>query len=882
MKRMVCVLLSLLSVTVNLYAEEPKPSDANVATATKNQERNISHREVVEPFLKKFYGYHSTGAIHSESIPQSSIEVLRSDVGHPSINHSNWGTPLQVGGVVYTRGIGTHCVSEFALRLAKPGKTFDAYVGLDDNSTILGRGGVVRFSVEIDGESIYNSGPCRRGEKAIHVQVDLKGAQEFVLKVSEETIGYNHADWIDPVVTLEDGSVERVEDMLFIHQPQFTIETPFSFSYGGKPSAHFLSTWICTRTEKQADAGKKRYDIVYTDPITGLEITCEQTLYKKSKAIEWVLYFENKSGKNTPIIKDLQALDLGVKIPVGKQAVLHTILGSSASGQDYLPVSYPTPPGRELALFPAAGLSSKGVPAGQPGGQMPFFNFEWEGGGLAGAIGWSGQWEMSINRGAKARSPLEDQRPLSAKQKTELRAFVMSERAKQPDLYYRLAAGQQTTHFTLHPGEKIRSPRILLVPWEGTQSIDGNNRLRKVLLDHYSPRRNGKLLIPPLSAMAMENGQEFTSTNTQNQLQAMEKMEALGMEAYWHDTAWFSGGFPGGIGNWTHDVTRFPEGLSPLGKAARDRGMDFVLWFDTERVMPDSETAREHPEWLLRSDASASLFNLGNPDALDWLEGHISKCIDDWGITIFRQDMTIHPLPYWQANEAEDRQGINEIRHIENLYALWDRLRERHPGLAIDNCAGGGCRVDLETMKRSWPLWRSDSQIFGRSNATWNQAQTAGLNLFVPFHAAGMWSLDPYNARSTGTMGGVTLLDINGDEFPMNAARRMIEEVKMLRPYWLGDYYPLTEINVDEGQWCAWQFHRPDLDSGYCILFRRAESPFPAMELRLQGIDPVANYQVRYIDSHEERTMTGAELVGLSIAIDTPAKSALLVYSKIK
>lgn len=705
------------------------------------------------------------------------------------------------------------------------------------------------FSVEIAGETVYDFGPCRRGDPAVPVHVDLMGAREFALKVTEVEMGYNHADWLDPVIALSDGSIQRLGEMAEIHRVTYAPEFPFSFTYGGRNSADFLSSWNRTHTEKSSEDGRQRHDIVFADPQTGLEVTCELTVYTAAMAAEWVLYFENTGAMDTPILENIQALDLSLKTPVGEPPSLHTLLGSSASERDFLPVTYTVPPGAEQVLFPAAGLSSKGVPAGQPGGQMPFFNFAWEGGGLAGAIGWSGQWEMAVTRGAKARSPLEGQRPHGPEQERELRAFVMAERGRQPDLHYRLAAGQQTAHFTLHPSERNRSPRILLVPWEGAASIDGNNRLRRVLLEHYLVRRNGAVLVPPLSATAIQHGQDFTSTNAQNQLAAMEKMASIGVEAYWHDTAWFSGGFPDGIGNWTPDPERFPEGLKPLGDAAREHGMDFVLWFDVERVMPGTDTAREHPEWLLHTEESDALFNLGDPDALDWLADRLSKCIEDWGVTILRQDMTILPLPYWQDNDAEDRRGIHEIRHVENLYALWDRLLSRHPGLVIDNCAGGGCRIDLETMRRSIPLWRSDTQIFGRSNAAWNQAQTAGLNLFVPVHAAGLWSLDPYNARSTTTTGGATLLDINSDAFPMDAARRARDEVELLRPYWLGDYYPLTEIGMDERQWCGWQFHRPDLGGGYCLLFRRAESPYPAMEVALRGIDVAARYDVRDIDS---------------------------------
>ena len=82
------------------------------------------------------------------------------------------------------------------------------------------------------------------------------------------------------------------------------------------------------------------------------------------------------------------------------------------------------------------------------------------------------------------------------------------------------------------------------------------------------------------------------------------------------------------------------------------------------------------------------------------------------------------PRPFWDAADAPDRVGISEIKHITGLYAMWDALIARHPGLLIDNCSSGGRRIDLETISRSMPLWRSDLQCWPNFNATIMQTQT--------------------------------------------------------------------------------------------------------------------------------------------------------------
>ena len=65
----------------------------------------------------------------------------------------------------------------------------------------------------------------------------------------------------------------------------------------------------------------------------------------------------------------------------------------------------------------------------------------------------------------------------------------------------------------------------------------------------------------------------------------------------------------------------------------------------------------------------------------------------------------------WEYNDEDGRRGIVEIKYINNLYYFWDSLLARFPHLLIDNCAGGGNRIDIEMLSRSVSLWRSDYYV---------------------------------------------------------------------------------------------------------------------------------------------------------------------------
>ncbi len=92
------------------------------------------------------------------------------------------------------------------------------------------------------------------------------------------------------------------------------------------------------------------------------------------------------------------------------------------------------------------------------------------------------------------------------------------------------------------------------------------------------------------------------------------------------------------------------------------------------------------------------LLNLGNDDVRQFLTDFVAERIEQYGLDWYREDFNIAPLEYWQEADAPDRVGISEIRFVTNLYAMWDELLARFPHLAIDNCASGGRRIDLETI----------------------------------------------------------------------------------------------------------------------------------------------------------------------------------------
>ncbi len=240
-------------------------------------------------------------------------------------------------------------------------------------------------------------------------------------------------------------------------------------------------------------------------------------------------------------------------------------------------------------------------------------------------------------------------------------------------------------------------------------------------------------------------------------------------------------------------------------------------------------------------------------------------------------------MPYWEANDKPGRVGISEIRHIEGLYTFWDSLLERFPNLLIDNCASGGRRIDLETTSRSSPLWRTD-YLYGEPNGY--QCHTFGLNFYLPIHGTAIYKTDSYTFRSG--LGGTAVMnwEVTGKASePIPSIQKRIQDYKNLRPYFYGDYYPLTESrnNTGENVWLAYQLNRPNMKDGIVIAFRRNGSTNETIRTKLSGLEENTTYELFYEDYGLKIRNTGHELMeGFEITIPQKPSSILVKYYAIQ
>lgn len=757
------------------------------------------------------------------------------------------GKPLRIGDQQFTRGLYCHAVSKVVVQLPSPGKTFLATVGLDNNEqTACGAGSAV-FSVSVGDRCAFQSDVVRLETPAIPMQVDLGGATELTLDISDagNGIACDQADWADARVVLGNGQTVWLSDLPLTGpgSRKYDIAPFFSFNYDGQPSSEALKSWELTRTKRAIDVERVEHTLCYRDPKTGLVVRCVGVEYLDFPTVEWTVTFENTSDKETPILSDIQAIDITEEAQRGAtEPMLHHHVGSPHQKNDYEPLETPLVKGSEKQIATCGGRGTYS--------NWPYFNVEQSTAeGMIVVVGWPGQWAASFQR-------------------------------DEAD-HLRIRAGQENTHFKLLPGETFRTPLMVVQFWSGDR-LHSQNVWRDWMRAHNVPRPHGKLPPVQLAACSSHQFAEMCNANTESQIFFVDRYleEGLKLDYWWMDAGWYpcdAVGWPK-TGTWEVDTRRFPKGLREVSDHAHAKGVNIIVWFEPERCMADTWLTKTHPEWII-GGKDGGLLNLGNPEAWHWLVEHIDGLLVSQGIDLYRQDFNIDPLDFWRRLDAPDRQGITENKYVVGYLAYWDELRRRHPDMLIDSCASGGKRNDLETLRRAVPLLRSDYIM----EPVGNQGHTYGMASWVPYFGTGGSAIDAYATRSVMCPAYNACIDMRKKDLNYAEARRLFASWRQFAQYMLdGDYYPLTKYSLDDDTWMAWQFDCPDKGEGVVQAFRHANSPYEAIRVRLHGLSPDAVYTLTNVDKDGTLEKTGRELVeqGLLLTAEKQPEALVILYAK--
>jgi alpha-galactosidase len=405
---------------------------------------------------------------------------------------------------------------------------------------------------------------------------------------------------------------------------------------------------------------------------------------------------------------------------------------------------------------------------------------------------------------------------------------------------------------TLTVGETLRTP-----VFAGVYSTAGFGGVSRAW---HAYVRGNVLPYPEELRPVLYNSWEATGfdVDEKGQMALAKQAAELGAELFVMDDGWFGEreSDKKGLGDWTPNPQRFPDGLTPLIAEVRRLGMKFGIWVEPEMVNPDSDLYRAHPDWVLhtanrrRTEMRNQLvLNFARSDVAEWTHAWLDRLVGENGIDFLKWDCN-RPFTEagWPGHPDPDRVYL---AHTRTVHQIMDRLR-----------------ADLGMLQRTDQVWTSDN-----TDPVDRIAIQNGFGQLFPAQVMSAWVTDSPNvttARSTPlrfrfhvAMAGV--LGLGGDlttwtPGELAEAADLVGEYKRIRPvvqhgtaYRLTGDGTLTGVEYtldDEHVILAWCPSRP-----------YGHTPGP---LRLSAVDDGAVYR----DLDTGRTYSGAVLRTAGLPLD--------------
>ncbi|WP_127500612.1 alpha-galactosidase [Actinoplanes solisilvae] len=466
------------------------------------------------------------------------------------------------------------------------------------------------------------------------------------------------------------------------------------------------------------------------------------------------------------------------------------------------------------------------------------------------ALAWSGSWRITLHRDPGGRTGFTG------------------------------GFGHEGLTWTLGAGETLSTP-----VFAGTWSSEGFGGVSRVW---HSYVRLRVLTHPDEDRPVLYNSWEATGFDVEEagQMALAARAADLGVELFVMDDGWFGArtGEHAGLGDWTPNPKRFPDGLRPLAAEVRRLGMRFGLWIEPESVNADSDLYREHPDWVVHQPnrrrtelRSQMVLDLARPEVAAWTHAWLDKLVGDLDLDYLK----------WDFNRALTEAAPDSVflDHTRAVYGIMDRLRADHPGLRIEACAGGGGRADLGILRRTDQIWPSDN-----TDPVDRLGIQHGFSQLFPAQVMSAWVTDNPNvttARSTplrfrfhmamaGALGlGGDLTTWTPDELTEAAA--LVAAYKDVRPVIQhGDAHRLTGAGTLTGVHYVWADEHVVL--AWCPSRAYGHDPGP---LRLTAVKP----GVLYRDLDSGTTYPGEVLLGRGLPLTLPSgdhASALVRLSPVE
>ena len=349
----------------------------------------------------------------------------------------------------------------------------------------------------------------------------------------------------------------------------------------------------------------------------------------------------------------------------------------------------------------------------------------------------------------------------------------------------------------------------------------------------------------------------------------------LGVDLFLLDDGWFANKYPrnddhAGLGDWTPNASKLPDGISYLVKEAGKAGIKFGIWVEPEMVNPKSELYEKHPEWVIRQTERPEhyfrnqlVLDLTNPQVQDYVFGIMDNLLGkNPEIAFIKWDCNsvIFNAQSAYLQKTKQKQSQLYVDYVHGLYKVLDRVRAAYPVVPMMLCSGGGGRVDYEALKYYTEFWPSDNtdpleRVFIQWNYSYFYPAIATCNHITD------WSKVSLKYRTDVAMMGKMGYDIvvsDLSENDLKFSQQALKDYDSLKDMvWHGDLYRLA--SPDENPFASVMFVNDTKTKAVVfnyVVTNRFNVTYSPAPIRLTGLDATKKYRIQEINLYPGTTTT--------------------------
>ncbi len=272
------------------------------------------------------------------------------------------------------------------------------------------------------------------------------------------------------------------------------------------------------------------------------------------------------------------------------------------------------------------------------------------------------------------------------------RHFVVDTHAA--EVVVELGIAERGFRYTVAPGESFALAPILFYTFKSKSDMDA-----------YKLHRYCNALYPQKEMPVVYNTwmYRFGKLDFDSLLLQLDKAKELGAEYFVLDGGWFGRGWNThvGFGTWFEAETHALCGrMTELFARVRAAGLKPGLWFEIEGASTLSNAYEQNKEHYFIEKGRAFI-NFASPSAVDYIFSLLSERITRYGIEFIKFDYNLVPDVCLE--------GDSFVSFFKGYRAFIRRLREAHPEVFIECCAGGGLRMAMTNVGDFDSFWMSDN-----------------------------------------------------------------------------------------------------------------------------------------------------------------------------